>query len=196
MISLSKTNDRVLESLKQDTLERSKMSERSPRLRALRPRPQQQQQAKSETSPRRAEVRNKDVKDEEEVLDETSSPTNRRSKDQESESNSGSEHSPRESVPKSLTKKDVKDEDIQEDDDKQYECKMCKPPKKYATLKLYMQHLKNEHDNMKPKVIILICFYKINCSFSSIDYNVRISNPCLLTVEDFLNSFLFYEFVL
>ncbi|XP_033208334.1 uncharacterized protein LOC117167474 isoform X2 [Belonocnema kinseyi] len=132
------------------------MSERSPRLRALRPRPQQQQQAKPETSPRRAEVKNKDGKDEEEAPEETSSPRRRRSKDQGSETNSGSEHSPGESVRKSLSKKDVKDvaERDSQEDDKQYECKMCKPPKKYATLKLYMQHLKNEHDNKKPKEIV------------------------------------------
>lgn len=136
-------------------MERLKMSERSPRLRALRPRPPQQRQAKSETSPRRAEVKNKDGKDEEEAPEETSSPRRRRSKDQGSETNSGSEHSPGESLRKSPSKKDVKDvaERDSQEDDKQYECKMCKPPKKYATLKLYMQHLKNEHDNKKPKVI-------------------------------------------
>ena len=129
------------------------MSERSPRLRALRPRPQQQQQAKSETSPRRAEVKNKDGKDEEEATEEL---TSKRLKDHSSERNSGSELNFGESTRRSPNKKDAKEvaDTNSLEDDKQYECKMCKPAKKYTTLKLYMQHLKNEHENKKKKVIL------------------------------------------
>lgn len=129
------------------------MSERSPRLRALRPRPQQQhQQTKSETSPRRSEVKKKDGKDEEEMTEET---TNRRYKDRNVEINSDSDQHSGES-PRKSNKKDIKDivEEDSSGDDKQYECKICTPPKKYTTLKLYMQHFKVEHDsNKKSKVI-------------------------------------------
>ncbi|XP_051158412.1 zinc finger protein Xfin-like isoform X2 [Leptopilina boulardi] len=125
------------------------MSERSPRLRALRPRPQQQhQQAKSETSPRRIEVKRKDVKDEEESNDET---TNRRyNKERNVEITSDNDQHPGES-PRKTNKKDIKDivEGDSSGDDKQYECKICTPPKKYTTLKLYMQHFKTEHDSDK-----------------------------------------------
>lgn len=124
------------------------MSERSPRLRALRPRPQQQhQQTKSETSPRRSEVKKKDGKDEEEMTEET---TNRRYKDRNVEINSDSDQHSGES-PRKSNKKDIKDivEEDSSGDDKQYECKICTPPKKYTTLKLYMQHFKVEHDSNK-----------------------------------------------
>lgn len=131
------------------------MSERSPRLRALRPRPQQQhQQAKSETSPRRIEVKRKDVKDEEESNDET---TNRRyNKERNVEITSDNDQHPGES-PRKTNKKDIKDivEGDSSGDDKQYECKICTPPKKYTTLKLYMQHFKTEHDSDKKSKVIL-----------------------------------------